>query len=153
ATPAAGDRTWPGSWQGSPRSRMPVGYRLVPFRSCGRACSAASSDASTHACERPASLCGYRVAATNRRGAAMTRPTSDRTIVPFLYHEDPGRAIDWLVRVFGAVERFRLTGPQGGVAHAEVTIGDDVVMIGNVGARNRARPITDRAGCTCSSGT
>ena len=76
----------------------------------------------------------------------MNRPTTDRHIVPFLYYEDPAAALAWLNRAFGAHERFRLTGPQGGVAHAEIAIGNSVVMIGNVGPRTRVRPTTVRAG-------
>jgi PhnB protein len=76
----------------------------------------------------------------------MTRPTTDRGTLPFLYYEDPAAALEWLTLAFGAQERFRLTGPQGGVAHAEIVIGNSVVMIGNVGPRNRARPETVRSG-------
>jgi PhnB protein len=76
----------------------------------------------------------------------MTQPTTDRNIVPFLYYEDPAAGLDWLARAFGARERFRLTGPQGGVLHAEIVIGNSAVMIGNVGPRNRARPETVRTG-------
>ena len=41
-------------------------------------------------------------------------------------------AIDFYVRAFGAVEiEPRMTGPDGLVAHAEIRIGDSVVMLGD----------------------
>ena len=38
-------------------------------------------------------------------------------------------AIDFYSRVFGAVERMRLAEPSGRVGHAELVIGDSVLMI------------------------
>ena len=38
-------------------------------------------------------------------------------------------AIDFYQRVFGAVERYRLPGPDGGIMHAEVTIGNSILML------------------------
>jgi uncharacterized glyoxalase superfamily protein PhnB len=58
-----------------------------------------------------------------------------QVVTPYLFYENVGDAIDWLVRVLGFRERMRLTVPGGFVAHAEVGMGDGVVMIGNVGAR------------------
>lgn len=72
-------------------------------------------------------------------------PTSHLPLVPFLYYEKPGEAIGWLVSAFGATERFRLSMPNGAVAHAEVEIEGGVVIIGNVGARNRERPSSVRS--------
>lgn len=38
-------------------------------------------------------------------------------------------AIDYYVALFGATERMRLPGPDGSLAHAEIAIGDSVVML------------------------
>ena len=72
-------------------------------------------------------------------------PTSDVPLLSYLYYEDPGNAISWLTKSFGASERFRLLMPNGDVAHAEVTVEGGVVMIGNVGNRNRERPSSVRS--------
>src|ERR1700752_3484879 len=77
----------------------------------------------------------------------MDGPVTRRgTAVPFLYYADLPRALEWLAGVFGARERFRLSHPSGGIAHAELELGYGIVMAGNVGARNRARPETVRSG-------
>jgi uncharacterized glyoxalase superfamily protein PhnB len=66
-------------------------------------------------------------------------------IAPYLFYEDVASALDWLARAFGLRERFRLTAPNGKVAHAELEISGAVVMVGNVGTRNAARPATVRS--------
>ncbi len=38
-------------------------------------------------------------------------------------------AIDWYTRVLGAVERYRIPMPNGRLGHAELQIGDSVVML------------------------
>jgi uncharacterized glyoxalase superfamily protein PhnB len=72
-------------------------------------------------------------------------PTTHLPLVPYLYYENPGAAIEWLCQAFGLAERFRLTMPNGAVAHAEVEIGGGTVIVGNVGLRNRDRPSTVRS--------
>ena len=52
----------------------------------------------------------------------------------------------WLCDVFGFIERFRVELPNGSIAHAEMALGDGVVMLGNVGPRNAERPATTRGG-------
>jgi hypothetical protein len=41
-------------------------------------------------------------------------------IAPYLYYEDAGAAMDWLVRVFGFEEIVRMPNPDGRVGHAEL---------------------------------
>ena len=48
---------------------------------------------------------------------------------PYLVVHDAPALIDFVARVFGAEERSRVVGPGGGV-HAEVQIGDSMLMIG-----------------------
>src|SRR5438477_3332855 len=73
--------------------------------------------------------------------------TASQPVTPFLYYQDVEGAIEWLTSAFGFTERMRLAGPGAGVAHAEVTIGGGVIMIGNVGPRNAGRrPQTVRSG-------
>jgi PhnB protein len=51
------------------------------------------------------------------------------TITPYVVCKDAIAAIDYYRRHFGAVEKYRLTMPDGSLAHAEIKIGDSVVMI------------------------
>lgn len=55
------------------------------------------------------------------------------TITPYLIVQDAGNLIEFVKQVFGATELFRGTGSAGGI-HAEVRIGDSMVMIGGDGA-------------------
>lgn len=74
----------------------------------------------------------------------MSRSTTrHRSAVPFLYYEDAAGALTWLRNAFGFEERFRLELPGGLIAHAELAVGDGVVMVGNIGGRN-AGPAPDR---------
>jgi PhnB protein len=55
---------------------------------------------------------------------------------------DAKAAIDFYVKAFGAVEQFRLVEPSGRVGHAEIRIGDSVLMMNDeypdFGARSPA---------------
>ena len=78
---------------------------------------------------------------------SMAQLNTTQRVSPYLFYEDVGRAIAWLVEAFGFTERMRLTlpGHGGAVAHAEIGLADGVIMIGNVGPRNAARPSTVRS--------
>ena len=52
------------------------------------------------------------------------------TVTPYLVVPEVARLIEFLTRAFGAVERMRLPRGDGSVMHAEVMIGDSVVMMG-----------------------
>jgi len=56
---------------------------------------------------------------------------SDSTprITPYLLYEDLGGALDWLAKAFGLRERLRQAGPDGKPTHAEMTLGDDGVVL------------------------
>ena len=60
------------------------------------------------------------------------------TITPYVTVPQAGELIDFVVRVFGAQELFRGTGSAGGI-HAEVRIGDSMMMIGG-GSAFRGTP-------------
>ena len=45
-------------------------------------------------------------------------------MVPYLYYEDAGAALDWLSRVFGFDERSRYIDKDGIVRQAEMLVGD-----------------------------
>ena len=52
-----------------------------------------------------------------------------RAVTPYITVHKPAELIDFVTHAFGAIEHFRATGSAGGM-HAEVSIGDSVVMIG-----------------------
>jgi PhnB protein len=61
-------------------------------------------------------------------------PTYDNrtypTVSAYLYYEDGAAALDWLVQVFGFTERTRHVADDGALRHAEIELGDSVVMLG-----------------------
>ena len=57
-------------------------------------------------------------------------PDGFHTITPYLTVNDAERAIEFYKRAFGARERVRMPGPDGKIAHAELQIGDSVIMLG-----------------------
>jgi PhnB protein len=59
------------------------------------------------------------------------RPVPDgyHTVTPYLIMRDAAKAIDFYKAAFGAVELFRMADPSGKVMHAEIRIGDSVIML------------------------
>ena len=56
-------------------------------------------------------------------------PDRYRRVTPSLIVNDAAKALEFYGDVFGATERMRFPGPGGTIAHAEVEIGDSVVMV------------------------
>lgn len=54
-----------------------------------------------------------------------------------VYYEDAVRAIDWLCRAFGFQVRLKIEGEGGRIEHSELTYGESVVMVGQVGMANK----------------
>jgi uncharacterized glyoxalase superfamily protein PhnB len=50
---------------------------------------------------------------------------------PCLSYNDAPAAIEWLARAFGFVKRAVYPGPDGTVAHAEMSFGSGVIMLGS----------------------
>ena len=61
----------------------------------------------------------------------MVNPIPDgyRRVTPYLIVDGAAAAIDFYSSVFGATERMRMDGPEGRVGHAELEIGDSVIML------------------------
>ncbi|MBD0843093.1 VOC family protein [Streptomyces sp. TRM68416] len=55
-------------------------------------------------------------------------------VIPHIMVDDAAAAIDFYQRAFGAHEDFRVDAPGGGVLHAEVTVGQSVLMLGEATA-------------------
>lgn len=56
-------------------------------------------------------------------------PDGYHALTPYLAVRDAARAIAFYQAAFGAVERLRMAGPDGKIAHAEVQIGDSILML------------------------
>jgi len=56
-------------------------------------------------------------------------PEGYHSITPYLIVDDARAAIDFYERAFGAREKFRLPMGEDRIAHAEIEIGDSVIML------------------------
>lgn len=65
-------------------------------------------------------------------------PEGYHAITPYLFCADAAAAIDYYKKVFGATELFRHGAPGGKIGHAEIRIGDCVVMLADEHAEVKA---------------
>ncbi len=65
--------------------------------------------------------------------AAKVKPVPEgyHTVTPYLCIRGAAKALDFYARAFGAKEKVRMPGPDGKVMHAEILIGDSLVMLGD----------------------
>jgi PhnB protein len=63
--------------------------------------------------------------------AVKAMPEGFHTVTPHLVVRDAARAIEFYKSAFGAEEVCRLLSPDGKIMHAEVKIGDSIIMLGN----------------------
>jgi PhnB protein len=56
-------------------------------------------------------------------------PDGYHSVTPYLFIRGAGGAIEFYKNIFGAQEMFRMSGPIGQVAHAELKIGDSIIML------------------------
>ena len=56
-------------------------------------------------------------------------PDTYRRVTPGLVVQGAAKALDFYAEVFGAIERMQFPGPGGTIAHAEIQIGDAVVIV------------------------
>ena len=63
--------------------------------------------------------------------ATKPKPIPDRyrRVTPGLVVNGGVKALEFYAEVFGATERMRFPGPDGTIAHAEIEIGDSVVIV------------------------
>lgn len=66
-------------------------------------------------------------------------PDGYHTVTPYLFIRGAAAGLDFYKKAFGATEKLRLNGPDGKIAHAEITIGDSVIMIGDEAPHMGAR--------------
>jgi PhnB protein len=56
-------------------------------------------------------------------------PEGYHSVTPYLIVEGAAELLDFVKSAFGAEERFRMPTPNGTIGHAEVKIGDSIVMV------------------------
>jgi PhnB protein len=65
-------------------------------------------------------------------------PAGYPRVAPYLLYEDPEAALAWLQAAFGFRERFRHVGEERWINHAELELGDGVVMLARPDAAYRS---------------
>jgi PhnB protein len=56
-------------------------------------------------------------------------PEGYRSVTPYLFVKGAAKAIEFYKNVFGASERMRMPTPDGKILHAELKIGDSIIML------------------------
>jgi PhnB protein len=56
-------------------------------------------------------------------------PEGYRQVTPYLIVDGAAAAMDFYAKVFGASERMRMPSPGGKIGHAEIEIGDSLIML------------------------
>ena len=69
-----------------------------------------------------------------------TLPSGFHTITPMLAYKSAAAAIEFYIDAFEAEEVMRLTDPQGRVAHAELRLGDSLLMLADEDPQYNATP-------------
>lgn len=69
----------------------------------------------------------------------MTQTSIYRTVTPYLLVARAGAELDFLKAAFGAEEREVTRHPDGSIMHAEINIGDSLVMLGQAGGQWKPR--------------
>jgi PhnB protein len=77
-------------------------------------------------------------------------PEGYNTVTPYLAVEDAAEAIEYYKKAFGAKERVRMHTPDGKIGHAELEIGDSLVMLADPFPQASTRPPKELGGTTVS---
>src|SRR3954469_8613008 len=61
-------------------------------------------------------------------------------VTPYLVVEGASAAIDFYSDIFGAVDRVRMPGPDGTIGHAEMAIGESMIMLADASEMSGPTP-------------
>lgn len=61
--------------------------------------------------------------------------TTHPSMFPFMAYDDAPAALDWLCRAFGFEKHFVVPGPDGTIAHAQLRLGNGMIMAGSAKGR------------------
>ncbi len=56
-------------------------------------------------------------------------PEGYHTATPYLIVQGASRALEFYKKAFGATERMRFADPKGGIMHAEIQLGNSIIML------------------------
>jgi PhnB protein len=71
-------------------------------------------------------------------GSVNPIPQGYHSVTPYLVVNDAARALDFYAKAFGAKEKARMPGPGGRIMHAEMQIGDSMVMLSDEMGPNKS---------------
>ena len=77
-------------------------------------------------------------------------PEGYHTLTPYLAVDNAAEAIEYYKKAFGAKERLRMETPDGGIGHAELDIGDSLVMLSDPFPQATTRPPKELGGTSAS---
>jgi PhnB protein len=77
-------------------------------------------------------------------------PEGYNTVTPYLAVDDAAQAIEYYKKAFGAKERMRMETPDGKIGHAELEIGDSMVMLSDPFPQATTRPPKELGGTSGS---
>ncbi|MGH2451205.1 MAG: VOC family protein [Candidatus Limnocylindria bacterium] len=77
-------------------------------------------------------------------------PDGYHTATPYLAVDDAAKAIEYYKKAFGAKERARMEAPGGKIGHAELEIGDSLVMLSDPFPQATTRPPKELGGTSAS---
>ena len=72
---------------------------------------------------------------------AITKQTR-ATVIPSLRYRNAPAAIDWLCQVFGFEKQLVVANPDGTIAHAQLSFGNGMIMLGSVADTEFGRLMT-----------
>ncbi len=67
-------------------------------------------------------------------------PQGYHPVSPYLVVDGAARLMDFVKRTFNAAENARMDGPQGRISHAEMKIGDSIIMLSDSTPEYKAMP-------------
>jgi PhnB protein len=75
-------------------------------------------------------------------------PEGYHTLTPYIEIENAGEAIEFYKRAFGAKEQVRMDAPGGKIGHAELEIGDSLLMLADPFPQSSIKTPKDLGGTT-----
>ena len=75
-------------------------------------------------------------------------PDGYSTVTPYLAVDGAKKAIEFYGKAFGAKERFVMPGPDDTIGHAELEIGNSIVMLSDPFPQSSIKPPTELGGTT-----
>ena len=80
--------------------------------------------------------------------ATQPIPEGYHTATPYLVIDGAAEAIDYYKKAFGAKERMRMEAPGNRIGHAEIEIGDSLVMLSDAFPQSTTKAPTELGGTT-----